>query len=84
MSDRDTGFVFDPDDGYWSLDDLVVGSPDDLTLWHCGSDVHYLSISDADEITGYGMIAGKHWLSVTSPGTGFVLIPTVVALAQDS
>lgn len=81
QTEQDTGFVFDPVLGFWSLDDCVVSDDEaDLHLWFDGQSisdsVHPQEISDTSDgtadgwgiIVGYKNFRGEHWVDVWSDG----------------
>jgi hypothetical protein len=81
-----TVFIDDPVDGYFLLDTLVTGTPDDVALWLSG-ETNYdsnnpLAISETVGDTGYGYIAGYRELGFGGAyilSVGFVLTPEVPA-----
>ena len=69
-------------DGYWSVDDLIVGTDEDLSLWFAGDfDDDMVPLGMSENVTGYPILVGYKWVGADLLGDGiarkigFVLTP---------
>lgn len=68
-------WLLDSVDGLWDVDDLVVGDLAEVEAFRAASEFRFVSLTESDPETGYGIITG----STSYYGPAFILTPVPVS-----
>lgn len=89
----DTSFIYDPVEGFWSINDLINDTPEDTSIWFAGKIVY--NVPDVSAISepladGFPLMVGSKTVPASHHPSGedtevaFILTPFTLASANGS